>query len=575
MRYCLYTFLGALCILALSLRLYGIRQDLPAATYPDETLTIYTALKFGTGDFNPHNFINPPLYHYLLFALLALRYVVGLALHWFSSAEDYIINYLSDPTAFFLIGRGLSVLFGMATLPIVLMLGRKIFCRRAGILALCFFACAPLHVQNCHYAIVDVSMLFFFCLSLLWIVDIGIHRNRSTYLISGIFAGLACATKYNAAILLIPMLVMHFLTPRERRVALGPVLWLFTAAGIFILTSPYTLLDGRTFVRDLYHLHTFSKVGWFGWEKRPHAFLLFWGTILFKGIGPPIYVLALIGIYMGLQRRSPADVALLSLITVYSIIMGRANVNAAYGRFMLPLVPLLVLYAAYALSAIIDALSAKLGHERFLLQGTVVLCLIPSILLSFNISHTLAQPSTLTLAGKWVENHITAGARILIEYDSIPLKRDEESVMRLIARKTSQRKLFRYREVSNLFFKAQLKVAQRSVTSYDLETIPHPIGYMEKEGGYAEEWMTVDLAREMMELRRYDYIVVDKNRIDKYIGKNNFNNVPERYRFMQDFYASLPTHAILIHTIAHAARGPEILIYKVISAERTSRILTP
>ena len=56
------------CVLAFGLRVIGLQYGLPAVYNPDEVAIMARALSFATGTLNPHNFLYPTFYFYVLFA---------------------------------------------------------------------------------------------------------------------------------------------------------------------------------------------------------------------------------------------------------------------------------------------------------------------------------------------------------------------------------------------------------------------------------------------------------------------------------------------------------------------------
>jgi hypothetical protein len=68
--------LTAVCLLAFGLRVIGLQYGLPAVYNPDEVSIMARALSFARGTLNPHNFLYPTFYFYVLFAW------VGVYLGW-------------------------------------------------------------------------------------------------------------------------------------------------------------------------------------------------------------------------------------------------------------------------------------------------------------------------------------------------------------------------------------------------------------------------------------------------------------------------------------------------------------
>ena len=114
-------------LLGLLVRFWGINFGLPLELHSDEHIFIMHALKFGTGDFNPHDFLYPSLTYYLLFILFGFYFVFGYIVGLFHSPSDFATLYFTDPSSFYIIGRSLMALFGGATVFIVYLMGKKLF----------------------------------------------------------------------------------------------------------------------------------------------------------------------------------------------------------------------------------------------------------------------------------------------------------------------------------------------------------------------------------------------------------------------------------------------------------------
>ena len=82
--------IAGLLLLAASVRLWGIRYGLPWLFYfHDEPQVVLRALRFGTGDFNPHFFIWPAtLLLYLAFLSFVGLFAVGKVAGWWTGKEE-------------------------------------------------------------------------------------------------------------------------------------------------------------------------------------------------------------------------------------------------------------------------------------------------------------------------------------------------------------------------------------------------------------------------------------------------------------------------------------------------------
>ena len=148
--------LSAVGGIALGLRLIGLQFGLPAVYNPDEVAIMSRALAIGKGSLNPHNFLYPTFYFYVLFAW------VGVYLGWMwlsgrvGSFAEIPNLYFTDPSGIYTAGRMLGVLSGTAGVLLLYRLARTLAGQRAAIVAALFLATAPLHVRDSHYVKHDV-----------------------------------------------------------------------------------------------------------------------------------------------------------------------------------------------------------------------------------------------------------------------------------------------------------------------------------------------------------------------------------------------------------------------------------
>ncbi len=148
--------LAGVCLFAFALRVVGLQYGLPAVYNPDEVSIMARALSFARGTLNPHNFLYPTFYFYVLFAWVG----VYLAWVWLSGRVASIGAlqqlYFTDPTGIYTAGRALGVAAGTATILGLYRLAARLTDRRTAIAAAIFLAVSPLHVRDSHYVKHDV-----------------------------------------------------------------------------------------------------------------------------------------------------------------------------------------------------------------------------------------------------------------------------------------------------------------------------------------------------------------------------------------------------------------------------------
>jgi hypothetical protein len=119
--------LGVVLAVALGLRLWGLRQGLPYAYNADENAHFVPGAigLFGHG-MNPHYFVNPPAYTYLLHAVFAV---------WFGGRAGVSNTYALHPTEVFVVARATAAVVGTVGVGLVYLAGAKLADRRVGLLA--------------------------------------------------------------------------------------------------------------------------------------------------------------------------------------------------------------------------------------------------------------------------------------------------------------------------------------------------------------------------------------------------------------------------------------------------------
>jgi 4-amino-4-deoxy-L-arabinose transferase-like glycosyltransferase len=361
----IHAVLGLILLGAAGLRLAAVGLGHPfLSVQPDEDANALRALRLAHGELNPQYFYYPALLWYLLAAVYRLVFWFGRELGLLLTWDDFARFYTNGPTLFYL-GRVLSVGFGTATVACLYLLGRRAFSSTHGLLAASFLAGAFLHVRDSALSTTEAPLTFFVVVALLGAVRVHQEGRVRDYGLTGLAAGLAAATKYNAVLVFVALGVAHVL----RRVDQGiPVLrtlceWRFVGAGllagvVFVALNPFLLLDWP------HAWATPDDWGSLAWEWRyVHTveYLdlhpVWWyhlSVSLRYGMGVALLALALAGLLLGLWRRDAASLVLLSFTLTFFATM--ASLQAVFVRYMTPLVPVLCLLAAVALQRAIRPL---------------------------------------------------------------------------------------------------------------------------------------------------------------------------------------------------------------------------
>jgi Dolichyl-phosphate-mannose-protein mannosyltransferase len=446
--------LALVLAVALALRLWGIRQGLPYAYNSDEDAHfVPRAIGMFTLGWNPHYFANPPAYTDLLHLLFAV---------WFGGRAGVAHAFATDPTAVFTVARASAALLGTLAVWLLYLAGARLFDRGVALLAAALEAVAFLPVFYAHLALNDVPTLAPLTLSLLGTAGV-LRRGRTRdYLVAGVGLGLGCATKYTAGIVLLPLLAAaasQYLTappPVGRRVVAGLALAGAAALAAFLLVDPYSVLDLHAFEQGLAHQSSLSgeAQGKLGAPHGSGALYYLWS--LTWGLGWVPAVAALGGALTVWRREQRLGWVLVPAPLLYLAFMG--SQGRYFGRWLLPIFPVLCLLAAFfalqlagAVARLIQGFierrtpraqraqpaerspstdsstpvdgapptspkrrAAPALRTVFTALAVLALC-AQGVVYSVHSGLVLARADTRNLARVWMEGHVPAGARVVVE----------------------------------------------------------------------------------------------------------------------------------------------------------------
>lgn len=435
---------AALIILGLVVRLVGIDWGLPYIQYHvDEQGFGKFTIHYFTGDLDPHFFEVPPLYTYLTAAVWEGYYLGGRIAGRLTDHASFIKAYGKDSSIFILLGRLLTVLFSVGTVLLVFLLGRRMYGTRAGALAALLLVFALEHVKQSHYYIPDVAMVFFMVASFYFIWLIYTTGQARYYVLAGLFAGLAYATKYSGHFLALPLLLAHFFRSSEKkepffRSLFSPKLLAALAAflGGFLAACPYSILDSHKFLRDFRRQATrlFAE-GHFGSSTAEPSWLFYLKYGFRENVGRVAQFLVPGGVIYALVKHRKKDWLLLSLPVPLFLIMGTMKSYAT--RYMLPLAPFFVLLAGLFLDRLMDWIKSGIGRIRKLSAsaagplsraaqvGLALIIILPSVAQTVRYDIEATWTDTRTVAKDWIEANIPRGTRIASESYRPPLKAED------------------------------------------------------------------------------------------------------------------------------------------------------
>jgi hypothetical protein len=431
----------ALLALAEWLRATGLSFGLPAVYNPDEVAIMSRALGFARGDLNPHNFLYPTFYFYVLFAWVggwfALSWMTGAV----SSLGAFQTQFFLDPSGVYHAGRVLGVVCGMATVWLTWLLGARMAGWRAGATAALLIAVAPTAVRDAHYVKHDVPVTLAIVAALVVLVRlarVGEAANaavapptRAALAGAGAACGVAFATHYYAIFLALPLalavaarLGAFGRPPGSPPPAIGALVgaWAWAALGAtvtFFALSPFLLVEPATAWHDIVANRQIvvDRAGSLGGGPFPSAGA--YARLLWQeGLGWPGLGAALIGLTL-LARRRPWQAVLLAAFPLAFLLFLSHTVAAS--RYLNPVLPILAVLAGTAV--------ALLARSTTLTALLALMLALPAAWHSRQIGVFFSQADTRTLAQAWIEANVPPGSSILVQPYSVALTQSRESLL--------------------------------------------------------------------------------------------------------------------------------------------------
>ena len=410
--------------------LWGMHRDLP---YPevDEPTFVRSAVHIAaTGDPNPHWFGHPG--STVIYPLAIVFHADDVIAHGgslFGGDPSMTRRFQNSPGEFYLLGRLLILAYSAGCVLLLFAVGRRVFGTRVALIGTFLWVLVPLAAWYGDIVRTDLAATFFGLVGLWCCLRVLDEPTRRNYILAGAAVGVAIATRYFMVALIPALLVAIFIATRHDSrqravtVARAGALSLLATFGAFALSTPYFFLDFATAQRTLAD------------QSKPHLgndglsplgnFAFYMRTSLPHNLTLPIALLALAGIAL-IVRRPSAPRALL-LLFVVTFMAAICSTPLHWDRWTLQIIPVLLLFAAYAGTRTVEAVRARSRVTSKLVVAVGfaalgALTVSPAVAL-VNQQQLLSKPSTRTLARDWIVRNVPRGTRIGIEIKTAPLDR--------------------------------------------------------------------------------------------------------------------------------------------------------
>ncbi len=412
--------LVALFLAALALRVWGMGFGLPQQVHPDEPNLVERAVNIGLKhDFNMSYFLWPNFMIYMLyFEYIAAGHIAGF-LGIFPRVDDFLVKYYIDPGLFMWMGRLTATVFCLGGMACIYQLGKKVSGIPAGIAAALLMAFNLLFVTHSRYIAPDLPaacLMIYVWLCLIYYTDSG----RTGMLYSAAFVGgVAMSTKYNAALILVPVIIAALSNvqrwpkgdvPGLRRRLFGYTLLCIALFVLgFVLFTPFSVLDYREFMKQVSYQAGLQYLGHVGMEAKGSSLLEIVKYFL-SPYGLALAILAVCGIVISRMSLTRAMI-LFSFPVLYLIAVSGWTVWNE--RYMLYFFPVIFLFAGIGISGLTRLIAP--GKRETAAVFIALAVSSPSIYHAVQGAIIMNREHTVVAAERWIEQNIPHGSIMFIE----------------------------------------------------------------------------------------------------------------------------------------------------------------
>ena len=508
-------------LLALLFCAYGIHWGVAEPWNPDQMVQ-RNLFDNDLPPFQPTDFLKPPFHTYLSFFLVraplrGLTYVLDI-----DGSYRRIIELLC--------ARLLTATMFLGQVVLVFVISQRFFGLIAARVASLLLATSAGFVAFSHFLTVDIPVAFWMLLAFWSSQNILLRGRTRDYVLAGLFAGLAAATKYNGLAIGITIVVAHWLSGDPRILTSDWSIWrrrlfdLRLILGVsmvivgFILGNPFAVLNVSGFVDDfMFNLVTTPVYGGISQEI---GYWTFFGRIV-EIFGLPASLLIGLGILFALSRlslrragRLETDglLMLASVIGLYYLYFG--SFGRLETRFVLPIAPYALmmigpLCAAFRLKYLAPALAAVIGYN--------VLC-------SLYVGWRFTQDPRMA-ARAWINEHVAEGSTV--EYTKHAPRPD--------------RFIKRFEAVP------MARVSGRGILFRDMlgDNPWVADGLARFELSEDTAWYTTDALAQ----RAPDYLWIDSLEYDRFFSAIEAEHYPEVRRYFEDLLAERSDYAIVFDAV--------------------------
>jgi 4-amino-4-deoxy-L-arabinose transferase-like glycosyltransferase len=377
-----------------------------------------------SGDFNPHFFDYGGLIFYFHLAVATLRFITGAM----SGAGFGTLDQAWEGQ-FYLWARGATALLSASMVYVIYRTGLR-WSAAVALTASGIAAIHPALVREAHFALTDTPLTFLVAWTLLLSIIAAETRGRSWLAAAGAVAGAAAAIKYNGLLAVVMPLTIACIAQAAGRRILAAGLVAAATVVAFLVTAPYSVLDLPHFLNAFAYLAlsynqssdaTQVAVTYLKYLRNAFGF----GTAWSHGIGWAALLLGSVGVAALIRQlftapRRPHAAAVLAFLGLYFWVLSHQSL--VYGRYVLPLLPMVCLAMAIGTVALHTLVTTWFGASRARATAMLLaILLLPPVWQSAKFDWDRRQIQTQEMLARWLEQHVSPEDPIVFETAGILL----------------------------------------------------------------------------------------------------------------------------------------------------------
>jgi len=409
-----------LTLIAIVVALIGVDWEVSGRYYRDEGIYYAAAQDINQGQLLPESFIYGHLPYYLYAIALWIQSLFPHQAGWLC---ELLYGTHKEVEVSWLMLRGINSLLGALTVIPVFVIAFRIAGFLAGVLGAILIVLSPIYSEIFRLIISDVPSAFFATVALMFVALLLDEESWPPYLLAGVAAGLAAASKYPAGVVVVAIVgIWIYWRARKRNWS-----WSLAAAGVVSLATFLAVMPalwahpGSVFVGQgkdmLFGLRQYGRGGWIG--VMPGSNAAWYGRQLLQTFGLPALVLGVSG-WPWLDPSSRRRFLQILPFPLFFMLL-LASMSMVVKRNLLPVMPSLAALLGAGIAGWITGIEGRFfdASQRFAKAGVVAL--IGGAALAVPLRSTAVQtiaysrPSTREVADQWIQDHVPRGARFIQE----------------------------------------------------------------------------------------------------------------------------------------------------------------